>query len=251
MVRILARRACRRSPAASGPGCSCASREEQTVDEIARRSGRAAAPSAAPSAGWSPPASIHRTRRPRRPARLLEHDPGRDGPGDREPSAPDAPSLDTLESPICRRRRGPSDPRRRSRAPVRDVHELYLQVDGRAVVTIAVEQSSRAPRGRRPPASPRERIDMPAIIRTERLTKSLRRAPRHHRRRPRGPGRRGVRLPRPQRRRQDDDDPDDARPDPADERAARSCSASSRPWTRSRSTGGSATSRASSPSTTA
>ena len=47
----------------------------------------------------------------------------------------------------------------------------------------------------------------------------VRRAPRHHRRRPRGRRGRGVRLPRSQRRRQDDDDPDRARPDPPDERA--------------------------------
>ena len=47
----------------------------------------------------------------------------------------------------------------------------------------------------------------------------LRRAPRDHRRRPRGRRGRGLRLPRAERRRQDDDDPDAARPHPADERA--------------------------------
>ena len=45
----------------------------------------------------------------------------------------------------------------------------------------------------------------------------------------------------PERRRQDDDDPDPARPHPADQRASPASSASSRPSTRSRSTAGSAT----------
>ena len=67
---------------------------------------------------------------------------------------------------------------------------------------------------------------MPAVIRTERLTKSY------------GTHRgivdvdlevadgRGLRVPGPERRRQDDDDPDPAGPDPADVRAGRSCSTS-------------------------
>ena len=42
--------------------------------------------------------------------------------------------------------------------------------------------------------------------------------PRDRRRRPRGPAGRGLRLPRSQRRRQDDDHPRPARPDPADRR---------------------------------
>ena len=47
----------------------------------------------------------------------------------------------------------------------------------------------------------------------------LRRAPRDHRGRPHGPRGRGVRLPRAERRRQDDHDPHAARPPPTDERA--------------------------------
>ena len=52
---------------------------------------------------------------------------------------------------------------------------------------------------------------------------------------------RGVRLPRAERRRQDDDDPAHARPDPPHERARSSCSASIRAGTASRSADGSAT----------
>ncbi len=55
----------------------------------------------------------------------------------------------------------------------------------------------------------------------------------------------------PERRRQDDDDPDPARPDPADLGRRPASSASSRAPTRWRSTAGSATCPASSPSTTA
>ena len=69
---------------------------------------------------------------------------------------------------------------------------------------------------------------MANVIETEKLTKSLRLAPRHHRGRPRGRGGRGLRLPRAERRRQDDDDPDPARPHPADRRARPASSASSR-----------------------
>ena len=60
---------------------------------------------------------------------------------------------------------------------------------------------------------------MSAVIQTEKLTKFYGKHRGHHRRRPRGQGGRGVRLPGAQRRRQDDDDPDAARPHPADQRA--------------------------------
>ena len=59
---------------------------------------------------------------------------------------------------------------------------------------------------------------MTAIIETEKLTKSYGEPPRDHRRRPRGRRGRGLRLPRTERRRQDDDDPDRAGPDPPDQR---------------------------------
>ena len=59
---------------------------------------------------------------------------------------------------------------------------------------------------------------MTAVITLEKLTKSYGNEPRDHRRRPRGRAGRDLRLPRSQRRGQDDDDPDDARPDPADQR---------------------------------
>ena len=123
----------------------------------------------------------HQRRRP--VAGAVGADPPVRRPGDRRDhwsTTPDAmvrvienrqrqmrPSLDTLESAIDRAWRT-ARPSRWSGS----VTSMRSTRCCSASSVDAVEQYTDAPRGRRPPASQRERIEMPAIIRTERLTKS-------------------------------------------------------------------------------
>src|SRR5579859_7011093 len=72
--------------------------------------------------------------------------------------------------------------------------------------------------------------DNETAIRAERLTKAVRRQPGRSRSRLRRREGRGVRLPRPERRREDNDDPSDSRPDPPDERPNRGLWDESRRW---------------------
>ena len=106
-----------------------------------------------------------------------------------------------------------------ARARLQEFHDVMAFVEQRG----ARASSTRFLAPRRDKQTPtRDKKDlkrMTAIIQTEKLTKSYGEHRGDHRRRPRGHRGRGVRVPRSQRRRQDDDDPDAARPHPADERS--------------------------------
>ncbi len=200
-------------------------------------------------------------RRPRR-SRMFRPAAGRDHPtghgrGDDEPGI--AGRTPRRSSPACSPARPTSSStcsmdRLDGRIPFEEVQDFMHAYEEAIERILGLRRGLVHAHRRRLPAHLvrlTQGVSMAAVITLEKLTKSY------------GSSRgiidvdlevergRDLRLPRPQRGRQDDDDPDDAGPDPADLRQGLRVRRSSRRPIRSRSTGGSATSRASSRSTTA
>ena len=172
------RRASLRSPAGSGPACSCASRRSRRWTRSRRRSGPAGVPSAAPCRWLEPSGLIHRGRRR----------------GDRRDywsTTPDA-MVRVIENRQRQIRPVARHARSRHRGPVGSPAGDAGAPPGRprALPGLVRPSSSTRSNGTRstarsaPPASLRERIEMTAIIRTERLTKSYGAHRGHRRRRP-------------------------------------------------------------------
>ena len=137
-----------------------------------------------------------------------------------------------------------------AKARLEEFRDVIAFIETRAARASSTASSANGTRNRQRRRSPAGRNHSDRDHPDREAHQVLRLAPRDHRHRPRGRGRRGVRLPRAERRRQDDDDPDAARPHPPDVRPGDASSASRRPSIRSRSIAGSATCRASSRCTT-